>query len=75
MEIIQLNAEGFAAVEIIHKGIVGLGMLFWIFLREVDKVGAVREDMACCIVFMLGAEGAKVVSMVVLEGWILPFAL
>lgn len=42
VEIVEPDAEGFAAVEVVEEGVVGLGGLFGVFLGEVDEVGAVR---------------------------------
>lgn len=50
-------------------------MLLRIFLRKIDKIGAMREDVACCIVCVLVAETAKLVSMLVLQGRVFPFPL
>ena len=41
MEIVEPDAEGFAAVEVVDEGVVGLGGLFGVLLGEVDEVGAV----------------------------------
>lgn len=46
LEVVQLDAEGFAAVEVVEEGVVGLFRFVWVFLREVDEVGAVGEDVA-----------------------------
>ena len=46
MEIIELDTESLAAVEVVEKGGVGLGGLLGFLLGEIDKVRAVWEDMA-----------------------------
>jgi len=45
LEIVQLDAEGFAPVEIVDEGVVALFRFVRVFLGEVDEVGAVREDV------------------------------
>lgn len=45
LEIVQLDAEGFAAVEVVDEGVVALFRFVRVFLGEVDEVGAVREDV------------------------------
>lgn len=42
VEVVESDAEGFAADEIVKEGIVGLCGFFCIFLSEIDKIGAVR---------------------------------
>lgn len=75
VEVVEPDAESFAAVEVVEEGVVGLSVLLGIFLREVHEVGAVREDVACGVVFMLVAGGEELISVVVEEGRIFPFAL
>lgn len=45
LEVVEFDAEGFAAVEVVEEGGVGLLGFGWVFLREVDEVGAVGEDV------------------------------
>ena len=45
VEVVESDAEGFAAAEVVKEGIVGLGGFFGVFLGEVDEVGAVGEDV------------------------------
>ena len=45
MEVVESDTEGFATVEIVQEGIVGLGGLFGVFLGKIDEIGAVRQDM------------------------------
>lgn len=45
VEVVKSYAQGFAAVEIVQEGIVGLGSLFRVFLGEINEVGAVWQDM------------------------------
>ncbi len=75
MEVVELDAESFAAVEVVEEGVVGLSVLLWIFLREVHEIGAVGEDVACGVVLVLGAGGKELVFVVVEEGRVFPFAL
>lgn len=51
LEVVQLDAEGFAAVEVVDEGVIRLFGFVGVFLGEVHEVGAVREDMT---------EGAKI---------------
>ena len=46
LEVVEFDAEGFAAVKVVEEGGVGLGGFGGVFLREVDEVGAVGEDVA-----------------------------
>ena len=46
VEIIELYAEGFAAVEVVEESSVGLGGLLCFLLGEIDKVRAVWENVA-----------------------------
>ena len=46
VKVVESDAEGFAAAEVVEEGIVSLGGFFGVFLGEVDEVGAVGEDMA-----------------------------
>lgn len=45
LEVVEFDAEGFAAVEVVEEGGVALLGSGWVFLREVDEVGAVGEDV------------------------------
>ena len=49
VEVVESDAEGFAAAEIVEEGVVCLGGSFGVFLGEVDEVGAVGEDVTRCI--------------------------
>ena len=62
-------------MEIVQEGIIRLSMLLGIFLRKIDKIGAVREDVASRVVCMLAAEIAELVSVFILQGRVLPFPL
>lgn len=42
----RFDVEGFAAVEVVEEGGVGLLGSGWVYLGEVDEVGAVGEDVA-----------------------------
>lgn len=42
VEVVESDAERFAAIEIVEEGIVGLVGLFRVFLGEIDEIGAVR---------------------------------
>ena len=46
LEVVEFDAEGFAAVEVVEEGGVGLLGFGWVGLGEVDEVGAVGEDVA-----------------------------
>ena len=45
VEVVESDAEGFAAFEVIEEGGVGLSGFVLVFLGEVDEVGAVGEDV------------------------------
>ena len=49
LEVVQLDAEGFAPLEVVEEGVVGLFGSVGVFLGEVHEVGAVREDVAWCV--------------------------
>ncbi len=49
VEIIELNTESLAAVEVVEKSGVGLGGFLRFLLGEIDKVRAVWEDVAAVI--------------------------
>lgn len=46
LEVVEFDAEGFAAVEVVEEGGVGLLGFGGVFLCEVDEVGAVGKDVA-----------------------------
>ena len=46
VEVVESDAKGFAAAEVVEEGVVGLGSFSSVFLGEVDEIGAVGEDMA-----------------------------
>ena len=56
LEIVEFDAEGFAAVEIVEEGIIGLVGFGAVFLGEVHEVGAVRENVARVGYQLLGTE-------------------
>lgn len=60
LEVVEIDAEGFAAVEVVEEGGVCLAGFGGIFLGEVHKVGPVREDVT-------GVSG-QLLGMVILEG-------
>lgn len=45
LEVVEFDTESFAAVEILEEGVVRLLCFCGIFMREVYKVRAVRQDM------------------------------
>ena len=75
LEVVELYSQGLAAAEVVNESIVRLGVLVWILLREIDEVGAVREDVAGCVVCVLAAEGSELVSVLVLQRRVLPLPL
>lgn len=75
VEIVELDAQCFAAVEVFDEAIVGLFRLVRILLREVDEVGAVWDDVSCGVVFVLDAVCFEAVAVLVLQGRVFPFPL
>lgn len=45
VEVVESDAEGLTAVEVVEESFVGLGGFFGIFLREVNEIGAVGENV------------------------------
>ena len=42
LEVIELYTQSFAAFEVVSEGIERLRGFLWVFLREIDKIGAMR---------------------------------
>ena len=45
VEVVESDAKGFAAAEVVEEGVVGLCGFFGVFLAEVDEVGAVGKNV------------------------------
>ena len=46
VKVVEFNAEGFAAFQVVHEGVVGLFCFRGVFLGEVDEVRTVGEDVS-----------------------------
>lgn len=69
MEIIELDAEGVAALEVVEEVSVGLGGFFGVCLGQVDEVGAVGEDVLALCVGVFGGGGVEGVAGGGVEWW------
>lgn len=75
MEVVQLDAEGVAALEVVDEVGVGLIGFGGVRLRQVDEVRAVGEDMLALCVGVFGGGGVEGVAGCGVEGRRGPFAL
>ena len=75
MEIVELDAELLAALEVIHEGIVGLLSACWVGMCKIDQVGAVRYDMFVLVVRVVFTVGVESVHGFIKYRRVYPFAL
>ncbi len=75
MEVVQLDTEGFAAMQVFDEAVVCLFRFAGFLLREVDEVGSVRDDVLGGVVLVLDAVRFEAVTVLVLQRWVLPFPL
>jgi len=75
MEVVQPDAERLAAAQVVEEAGVGLLRLGGVGGREVDEVGAVRQDGGGGEVRVLGAKGGEGGGMLGLEWGVVPLAL
>lgn len=75
VEIVEFDAEGFAAFEVVEEGFVGLCGACWVRVGEVDEVGAVGDDVLVLGVGVVGAVCVEGRCLVGCEGRVGPFAL
>lgn len=75
VEVVESDAQALAAVQVVDEGGVGLRGLVRLGLREVHEVGAVRQDVLGCGVGVGFAVGVELVTVAVLQGRVVPFAL
>lgn len=75
MEVVQLDAEGIAALQVVDEVGVGLVGLGGVRLRQVDEVGAVGEDVLALCIGVFGGGGVESVAGGGIEGRRGPFAL
>lgn len=75
VEVVQRDAELVATRQIIEEGVVGLGRAGNVGVREVDEVGAVRDDVRACGVGVRGAGGLEEGGVFGVERGVGPFPL
>ena len=63
VEVVVLDAKGFAALEVVEEGVVALLLFVTVGGRKVDQVGAMWEDVAAGVIavgFAGGEEGCAI---------------
>ena len=66
VEVVELDAESFAALEIVEESVVGLGCAGLVCVGEVDEVAAVGDDvfgLVVGVVFTVRVEGICVLGL------------
>lgn len=69
MEIVKLDAEGVATLQVVDEIGVGLGGFFGVCLSQVDEVGAVGENVEALCVGVFGGGGVEGVAGGGVEWW------
>lgn len=75
VEVVQLDAEGIAPLQVVDKVVIGLVRLGLVGLCQVDEVGAVREDVQALVVEVFLGEGVEGIAGRGVEGRRGPFPL
>lgn len=75
MEVVEADAEAFAAPEVVHERGVGLRAFGVVGVGQVDEVAAVRDDHAGRVVSLVVASVGERMGVFVLERRVLPLPL
>lgn len=75
VEVVEPDAQLLAPLQVVEKGLVRLGRLGRVRLRQVDEVGPVREGVLGGAVAVVPAAAKEEVARLVADGRVVPLAL